>query len=66
LGVFRASAFAGIPSQGAADLAELYGRLLADGQLAGFEVRQRFYEIGSFQGIEELSALLARQEATTE
>jgi NDP-sugar pyrophosphorylase family protein len=65
LGVFRASAFADIPSQGASDLAELYGRLQAEGQLAGFEVPQRFYEIGSFQGIEELSALLARQEANT-
>jgi hypothetical protein len=32
--------------------------LLARGQLAGFEVRDRFYEIGSHAGLAELDALL--------
>jgi len=29
------------------DLAELYGEILADRKLAGLEMKQRFYEIGS-------------------
>jgi N-acetyl-alpha-D-muramate 1-phosphate uridylyltransferase len=59
LGVLRAEAFAGVPREGAHDLADLYGALLAADELAGFEVDQRFYETGSFQGIEELSSHLA-------
>ena len=54
LGVFRAEAFDG--SQ--ADLAELYRGLLAEGRLAGLEIPERFYEIGSFAGIAELERYL--------
>jgi len=32
--------------------------LLGRGELAGFEVEQRFYETGSFAGIQELSEYL--------
>lgn len=51
LGVFRRDAFDGAQ----ADLAEVYRDLLRSGQLAACEVHQRFYEIGSFEGIAELS-----------
>ena len=51
LGVFSRAAFEG----GQADLADLYRDLLRHGQLAAFEVKERFYEIGSFDGIRELS-----------
>lgn len=61
LGVFRASAFDSVPGDRPYDLADLYGSLLAAGELAGYEVPQRFYETGSFAGIEELSAHLAQQ-----
>ena len=47
LGVFRAAAFAGQH----ADLADVYRGLLHLGELAAFEVHERFYEIGSFEGI---------------
>jgi NDP-sugar pyrophosphorylase family protein len=63
LGVFQASALAEIPAQGACDLADVYRGLLARGELAGFEVGERFYETGSFAGIEELSAYLAEKAA---
>jgi NDP-sugar pyrophosphorylase family protein len=63
LGVFQASALAEIPAQGAYDLADVYRGLLARGELAGFEVGERFYETGSFAGIEELSAYLAEKAA---
>jgi D-sedoheptulose 7-phosphate isomerase len=51
LGVFSRAAF----EDGHADLAELYGELLRRDRLAAFEVHERFYEIGSFDGIGELS-----------
>jgi N-acetyl-alpha-D-muramate 1-phosphate uridylyltransferase len=64
MGVLRHAAFAGFP--GAFDLAEVYHRLLAQGRLAGHEVQQRFYEIGSPEALEELRQLLApeHREAT--
>jgi NDP-sugar pyrophosphorylase family protein len=40
------------------DLADVYGRLVAAGRLAGYEVRKRFYEIGSPAGLQELDMLL--------
>ena len=60
LGVFHRSAFDEVPEQGSHDLAELYQGLLARRELAGFEVPQRFYETGSFAGIQELSEYLAK------
>jgi NDP-sugar pyrophosphorylase family protein len=41
------------------DLAALYGPLAAAGRLRGFEVRTRFYEVGSPAGLAELEAHLA-------
>jgi NDP-sugar pyrophosphorylase family protein len=58
LGAFRASAFDRVPGEQCVDLAILYQELLAGGELAAFEATQRFYEIGSFAGIEELSSYL--------
>jgi NDP-sugar pyrophosphorylase family protein len=58
LGVFRREAFARIAPDAVYDLAVLYQELLAEGQLAAFEVRERFYEVGSFDGIRELSERL--------
>jgi NDP-sugar pyrophosphorylase family protein len=58
LGVFHAAAFAEIPAGTSWDLATVYRDLLDAGELAAFEAPHRFYEIGSFRGIEELSAYL--------
>jgi NDP-sugar pyrophosphorylase family protein len=58
LGVFRSAAFAGFPPDTVVDLAEVQKSLLARGQLAGFEIKERFYEIGSHEGLKELDALL--------
>jgi len=41
------------------DLAAVYQDLAARGELAAFEVDQRFYEIGSFEGLAELEEMLA-------
>jgi NDP-sugar pyrophosphorylase family protein len=61
LSVFRATALDEYPPGVKFDLAELMQRLVARRQLAGFEVLERFYEIGSPGGLAELEALLARQ-----
>jgi MurNAc alpha-1-phosphate uridylyltransferase len=43
------------------DLGELYENLSLKKELYGFEVFQRFYEIGSLQGIEDLSNYLNKK-----
>ncbi len=58
LGILHASALARVPAETSFDLANLYQQLLGVGELAAFEAPQRFYEIGSFSGIEELSSHL--------
>lgn len=60
LGVFRAEAFTNLPENDPADLAVLYQDLLRRRELAGYEVPTRFYEIGSYEGIRDLSEFLAR------
>ena len=61
LGVFHCTAFAAVPEAQCYDLATLYQELLARGALAASEVEQRFYEIGSFAGLEETHQYLAAQ-----
>jgi NDP-sugar pyrophosphorylase family protein len=60
LGLFDRAVFEEL-GDGPVDLAEVYRERLAAGDLASLEVSERFYEIGSFSGIEELSALLGRE-----
>ncbi|MBV8099766.1 MAG: nucleotidyl transferase [Verrucomicrobia bacterium] len=43
------------------DLAALLEMLSENGKLAGFEVHQRFYEIGSHQGLQELDQILSTE-----
>lgn len=59
LGVFSRSAFADTQHS---DLAEVYRDLLCRGQLAAFEVGERFYEIGSFEGLRGLSRYLSESQ----
>jgi NDP-sugar pyrophosphorylase family protein len=61
LGVFRAEAFNNLRVGQACDLTELYMDLLQRKQLAAYEVIQRFYEIGSPEGLRETSEFLAAQ-----
>jgi len=59
LGVLRASGLDEWPRDAVVDLADVYSRLVATGDLAGYEVNQRFYEIGSPAGLKELAGLLS-------
>ena len=56
LGAFHASAFADRDADSAFDLADVYRTLLAQGELAGFEVPDRFFEIGSPEGLADTRA----------
>jgi NDP-sugar pyrophosphorylase family protein len=58
LGVLTDRALAPVPPDRPFDLAAVYQRLLADNDLAGVEIADRFYEIGSPQGLEETRAFL--------
>ena len=59
LGVLRASVFAERTAGDAFDLADVYRSLLTQNELAGFEVPDRFYEIGSPEGLAETRAHVA-------
>ncbi len=60
LGIFRKEAFDGFPGDEVVDLADVQKALLARGQLAGCEMNERFYEIGSHAGLQELDRILAK------
>ena len=59
LGVLSERAFASVSADEPYDLARLYQDLLRRDDLAACEVGERFYEIGSFEGLEELRSLLS-------
>ena len=61
LSILRSSAFDGWPSDVPLDLATVLQRLLVRGRLAGFEVKQRFYEVGSPAGIVETERFILAQ-----
>ncbi len=54
LSVLRRSTIDEIPAGAAHDLGELFGRLAEERRLAGYEVHDRFYEIGSPSGLRDL------------
>jgi NDP-sugar pyrophosphorylase family protein len=58
LGAFRPEAFA---RTHAADLADVYADLLQADELAAVEVHERFYEIGSPAGLQEMKSFLSGQ-----
>ena len=64
LSIFQQSALAtcGVP---ATDLATVFQELIAGRKLAGFEVKDRFYEVGSWNGIQTLRAHLSPAATTT-
>jgi N-acetyl-alpha-D-muramate 1-phosphate uridylyltransferase len=53
LGAMSAQVLADEDTMGPFDLADIYHRLSLSGQLAGHEVHERFYEIGSHEGLAE-------------
>lgn len=60
LGLFTPSVFDGLKEGQSADLAEIYQRLVAKKQLLAYAVPERFFEVGSFDGLRELSGILEK------
>lgn len=58
LGVVQSDVFENWPEDEPFDLADVYWTLIGKKQLAGFEVSERFYEVGSRKGLAELDSLL--------
>jgi len=58
LGAFQRVVFEAIPAGERLDLVNVYRDLLRAGTLAAFEVHERFYEIGSPEGLRETRELL--------
>ena len=56
--LFQATVFNAYPADQPFDLAEVMSKLVREKQLAGYEVRERFYEMGSLAGLAELESLL--------
>jgi NDP-sugar pyrophosphorylase family protein len=61
LSAFKSDALRRWPGGERIDLADIYRQLLTDRELAGYEVKQRFYEIGSFEGLAETDHYLRRR-----
>jgi NDP-sugar pyrophosphorylase family protein len=58
IAVLSAAVFAPFSDDAPFDLADVYSRLVSEKQMAAYEVKQRFYEIGSPEGLAELDSLL--------
>jgi N-acetyl-alpha-D-muramate 1-phosphate uridylyltransferase len=59
LGILTHEAFEDFKNESVFDLEEVYKSLLKNNELLGYEIKERFYEIGSFEGIEETSKYLS-------
>jgi NDP-sugar pyrophosphorylase family protein len=62
MSVMKANVVADWPTPDPFDLSSLTAELAARGQLAGYEVDRRFYEIGSHDGLDQLEAALQNGE----
>lgn len=60
LGMLRREALAGVPADRPYDLATVYQELVRRDELAAWESPDRFYEIGSREGIADLTEFLSR------
>jgi NDP-sugar pyrophosphorylase family protein len=63
LNLFKSSVFDSYSADHIFDLAEVMGKLVREKQLAGYEVSERFYEMGSPAGLAELETLLQSKSA---
>lgn len=67
LSLLRSDCLANKDGTSSWDLADLYKELIAKGEMLGYEVKERFFETGSFSGLEEtrrhLEGLSAQQKS---
>ena len=63
LGLLQSAVLQAYPARQSFDLSKVYNDLSLAGELAGYEVFERFYEIGSHQGIADTQAYLLEKTA---
>ena len=63
LGILQKTVLQAYPARQSFDLSKVYNDLSLAGELAGYEVFERFYEIGSHQGIADTQAYLLEKTA---
>jgi NDP-sugar pyrophosphorylase family protein len=61
LSLLRRAAIERVPADQPSDLAELYTALVSTGEMVGYEVTNRFYEIGSPAGLREAEEFVLRR-----
>lgn len=61
LGILKASVFDKYSDQEMFDLSKVYNDLSLSGELQGHEIYERFYEIGSYQGIADTEEYLLKR-----
>jgi len=61
LSIFKREVFEALDPNVLIDLADIMKRLADEGELAGFEIKERFYEVGSPQGLVELENYLSQR-----
>lgn len=59
LGIFNKKYFEELRENEIFDLANLYEHLVEKKEILGYEIKERFYEIGSFNGIEEFKKYIS-------
>jgi|SRR5678815_3620095 NDP-sugar pyrophosphorylase family protein len=62
LGIVSAEVLSAYSAEDAFDLADVYNQLSLSGRLAGHEVYERFYEIGSREGLAEAETYFLKKE----
>jgi NDP-sugar pyrophosphorylase family protein len=60
VGILRRAALDEMPDDRPVDLAELYTRMVDERRMVGYEVTNRFYEIGTPAALDEARAYLAK------
>jgi MurNAc alpha-1-phosphate uridylyltransferase len=63
--LLRREAVAKLQVQKVCDLADLYHDLVAEGQMIGYEITHRFYEIGSPAGLDDTQRYLRAKRLST-
>jgi len=63
LSIFRKSVFYSYPENEPFDLADVMKALVASGEMAGYEMCRRFYEIGSPCGLKDTEEYLRARRA---
>ncbi len=61
LGILKSEVFEKYPKGSNFDLAEIYEKLSKSRNLATFEAKNRFYEIGSYEGLYELNKIIKQK-----